>query len=154
MPQECSWKSMSCFIDSLNIDVAEKVKIYPSKSTFKFEGGRILTSLYHIEVPILLAYETVIIDFDVVESDLPLLLGKQTMKKWDLNINMGNDTAHFIINNKKNVELYTSASRHWCINIQPCLPTDSVPLDGTHLDAVSGLIELGFALVPQRGELN
>ena len=65
--------------------------------------------------------------FDVVDSDLPLLLGKQTMKRWNLNINTGNDTAHFIINNKKkNVELYTSASEHCCINIQPCLPTDSV----------------------------
>ena len=50
---------------------------------------------------------------DVVNSDLPLLLGKQTMKKWNLDIKMGNDTAHFIINNKKkNVELYTSAREH------------------------------------------
>ena len=45
-PQKCSWKVWSdCFIDSLNIDLAEKVKTYPSKSTFKFECGRILTSL-------------------------------------------------------------------------------------------------------------
>ena len=55
--------------------------------------------------------------------------GKQTMKKWNLNINTGNDTAHFIINGKKkNVELHTSASGYWCINIQPCLPTDSVKI--------------------------
>lgn len=48
-----------------------------------------------------------IIDFDVVESDLPLLLDKKTMKKWNLSINAGDDTAHFIINNKKkNLELY------------------------------------------------
>ena len=68
-----------------------------------------------------------IIDFDVVDSDLLLLLGKQTMKKWNLNINTRNDTAHFIVNNKKkNVELHSSAREHWCINIQPCLPTDSV----------------------------
>ena len=66
-----------------------------------------------------------IIDFYVVESDLSLLLGKKTTKKWNLNINMNNGTAHFIIKNKKkNVKLYTSASGHWCINIQPCLPTD------------------------------
>ena len=38
------------FIDSLNIDLAEKIKTYPSKSTIKFAGGRILTSLYNIEV--------------------------------------------------------------------------------------------------------
>ena len=70
-------------------------------------------SLYHTEALILLADETMIIDFDVVESDLPLLLDKQTMKKWNLSINAGDDTAHFIINNKKkNLELYASASGH------------------------------------------
>ena len=59
------------FINSLNIDLAEQVKTYPIKSTFKFGGGGILTSftsLYHIEVPILLADET---DHDVIESDWP-----------------------------------------------------------------------------------
>ena len=62
------------------------------------------------------------------------------MKKWNLDIKMGNDTAHFIINNKKkNVELYTSAREHWCIDIQSCLPTDSVPLDGTPLAGLRGV---------------
>ena len=45
----------------------------------------------------------------------------------NLNINTRNNTAHFIVNNKKkNVELYSSASEYWCINIQPCLPADYV----------------------------
>ena len=39
---------VDCFIDNLNIDLAEKVKTYPSESTFKFGGGHILMSLYHI----------------------------------------------------------------------------------------------------------
>ena len=128
-PQKCSWKVwFDCFIYSLNIDLAEKVKTYPNKSTFKFEDGYILTSLYNIKVQIRLADETAAIDFDVVDSDLPLLLGKQTMKKWNLNINTLNDTAHFIINNKKNHlwMKYSSASEYWCINIQPCLPADLV----------------------------
>ena len=33
---------VDCFIDSLNIDLTEKVKTYPSESTFRFKGGRIL----------------------------------------------------------------------------------------------------------------
>ena len=98
----------------MNIHLAEKVKAYPSKNTFKFKGGLILTSLYNIEVQILLADETAIIDFDVVDSDLLLLLGKRTMNKWNLNINTRNGTANFIINNKKkNVELYSSANEYW-----------------------------------------
>ena len=72
---------VDCFIDSLNIDLAEKVKTYLSKRTFKFWGRHILTSLYHTEVPILLADGTVIIDFDIVDIHVALLLGKQTIKK-------------------------------------------------------------------------
>ena len=72
---------VDCFIDSLNIDLAEKVKTYLSKRTFKFRGRHILTSLYHTEVPILLADGTVIIDFDIVDIHVALLLGKQTIKK-------------------------------------------------------------------------
>ena len=72
---------VDCFIDSLNIDLAEKVKTYLSKRIFKFRGRHILTSLYHTEVPILLADGTVIIDFDIVDIHVALLLGKQTIKK-------------------------------------------------------------------------
>ena len=61
------------FIDSLNIDLVEKVKNIREKA-FKFGGGCIITSLQNIEIPILLADETVIID--VLDSDLPLLFGK------------------------------------------------------------------------------
>ena len=35
------------FIDSLNVGLAEKVKAYPSKSTFKFGGGRIYVIILH-----------------------------------------------------------------------------------------------------------
>ena len=37
-------------------------------------------TLYHIDVPILLPNETVIIDFDVVENDLKLLGGQEVME--------------------------------------------------------------------------
>ena len=66
-------KYVIIFIDSLNIDLVEKVKNIREKA-FKFGGGCILTSLQNIEIPILLADETVIID--VLDSDLPLLFGK------------------------------------------------------------------------------
>ena len=103
---------------------------------FKFGGGRILQSLYCLEVPILLAGEESTLQFDVVQSDLPLLLGKQTMKKWNLTIRTGDDSAQLIIDGKvKEMALFTSASGHWCVNIQPCFPVDAMSI----LFSVSGL---------------
>ena len=66
-----------------------------SDNKFKFGVGKILKSLYVIEIPILLADEQITIKFDVVDSDIPLLLGKNTIKQWNLTINTGNDTAFF-----------------------------------------------------------
>ena len=47
-------------IESLNIDLVNKVKNYSSES-------HILKSLHHIDVPLLFAEETVITDFDIAE---------------------------------------------------------------------------------------
>ena len=69
----------------------------PSDNKFKFGVGKILKSLYVIEIPILLADEQITIKFDVVDSDIPLLLGKNTIKQWNLTINTRNDTAFFLL---------------------------------------------------------
>ena len=125
-----------CFIGSLDTRTATKVKKIHSNNKFKFGGGRILQSLYCLEVPILLAGEESTLRFDVVQSDLPLLLGKQTMKKWNLTIRTGDDSAQLTIDGKvKEMALFTSASGHWCVNIQPCFPVDAVSI----LFSVSGL---------------
>ena len=87
-----------------------KVKIYPSDNKFKFGVGQILKSLYVTEISILLAGEQITIKFDVADSDIPLLLGKNTIKQWNLTINTGNDTAWLTINDKlKEVKLYIPA---------------------------------------------
>ena len=75
--------------------------------------------------------------FDVVNSDIPLLLGKETMKKWDLIIYTAKEIAELTIDGKKGVvELFTARSNHWCIPIQPC----NVSLEAvTTLFTVSGM---------------
>ena len=75
----------------------------------------------------MIAGEITTLTFDVVDTNLPLLLGKQTMKKWNLVICTRNDTAEFSLNNvTKHVELFTSHSGHWCINIQPGFPVETL----------------------------
>ena len=49
------------------------------------------------------------------------------MKNWHLVINASNDTAEFTINaERKHVELFTSKSGHWCIEIQPNFPLEAI----------------------------
>ena len=43
---------------------------------FKFGGGRVVPSLFKVKAPILIANEIVMLSFDVVDSDIPLLLDK------------------------------------------------------------------------------
>ena len=73
----------------------------------------------------------------MVNSDIPLLLGKETMKKWDLIIYTAKEIAELTIDGKKGVvELFTARSNHWCIPIQPC----NVSLEAvTTLFTVSGM---------------
>ena len=94
-----------------------------------------------IQPPILVAGCHATISFDVVESDIPLLLGKKTTKNWHLVINASDDTAECTINGEtKHVELFISKSGHWCIEIQPNFPLEaiSVMFSVSHLSLYMG----------------
>ena len=116
-----------CFLDSMSDSMRKKVTEQSSSNKFKFGGGRVFKSIKRIKAPIMIANQITFIEFDVVETDLPLLLGKQNMKEWNVLINTGDDTAEITINSvKNNVELFNAPSGHWCINIQPGFPVEVV----------------------------
>jgi len=118
-----------CFLDSMSDRMFKCVEEIESESKFKFGGGRVLKSLYKLKAPVMIAGELTYLTFDVVDTELPLLLGKQTMKSWDVTICTRNDTAEFTLNDvKKNVELFTSPSGHWCVNVQPGFPEEVVDI--------------------------
>ena len=94
---------------------------------FKFGGGRVVPSLFKVQAPILIANEIVMLSFDVVDSDIPLLLGKETMKQWNFTIFTGNDSAELTIDTiTHKVELYTLSGGHWCLNIESSFPIEAI----------------------------
>ena len=116
-----------CFLDSMSEKMFNCVEKADSTNKFKFGGGRVVQSMYKLRAPVMIAGELTYLTFDVVDIELPLLLGKETMKSWDVTICTRNDTAEFTINDvKKNVELFTSPSGHWCVNVQPGFPEEVV----------------------------
>ena len=117
---------VDCFFEGLSNEELKLVEKAPSTTKLKFGGGRLLQSLYKFQAPILVAGCHVAIRFDV-ESDIPLLLGKKTMKNWYLVINASDNTAEFNLNGeRKHVELFTSKSGHWWIEIKPKFPLEAI----------------------------
>ena len=72
-----------CFIDSVSDYLYSKVIKSNSTNKFKFGGGRVVPYLFKVRAPILIANEIVMLSFDVADSDIPLLLSKETMKQWN-----------------------------------------------------------------------
>ena len=74
---------------------AQRKKIVKIKGvrTFKFGDGNKLNSLYKVILPYVIADIEVSIFTDVVNSDIPLLLNKDAMKRAETCLNFEDDTV-------------------------------------------------------------
>ena len=89
----CGTKWYKCFLETL-MD-AQKKKIVKIKGvrTFKFGDGNKLNSLYKVILPYVITDIEVSIITDVMNSDIPLLLSKDTMKRSGTCLNFEDDTV-------------------------------------------------------------
>ena len=87
--------------------------------TFKFSDGNKLNSLYKVILPCVIADIEVSIIIDVVNSDIPLLLSKDTMKRAGTCLNFEDDTVTML---KKKIPLSCTLSGHYYIPITKPLP--------------------------------
>ena len=91
----------------------------------KLNDGQTLQFLFIMVI--LLTSEQVSMKFDVVDGNIPLSPSKNIIKQWNWATSRSNDNASLVVSDKlKEVELYTYAGGHWCINIQPCFPVNKV----------------------------
>ena len=75
------------------------VKTVPSTQVFRFGREEIIKSLGQIILPCNLAGKDIFIKNDIVDSNIPLLLSKQSWKTASLKLNLENDTAKIWENN-------------------------------------------------------
>ena len=87
--------------------------------TFKFDVGNKLNSLYKVILPCVIADIEVSIITDVMNSDIPLLLSKDAMKRAGTCINFEDDTVTML---KKKIPLSCTLSGHYYIPITKPLP--------------------------------
>ena len=71
----------------------EKIIVKEGVRTFKFSDGNKLNSLYKVTLPCVFADIEVSIVTDVVDSDIPLLLSKDSMKRAATCHNFENDSV-------------------------------------------------------------
>ena len=95
---------------------AQKKKIVKIKGvrTFKFGDGNKLNSLYKVILLCVIADIEVSIITDVVNSDIPLLLSKDAMKRGGTCLNFEDDTVTM---SKKKIPLSCTSSGHYYIAI-------------------------------------
>ena len=78
-----------------SLDKKDKTKVYHSDrvKVFKFGGGTKLKSEGEYSIPAVIVGEHVTIKTDVVNSDIPLLLSRTTMKNASVKMDIEHDGA-------------------------------------------------------------
>ena len=110
----CGKQWLSGYIDSLDEDALKNVKKSPSQKVFRFGGGTLLSSEGSYSLPATLAGKKVNINTDVVDSNIPLLLSKDAMKKASMKLDLETDVAE-IFGTK--IHLNCTSSGHYCVPI-------------------------------------
>ena len=110
----CGLDWLNCFLETLTDEDLQKVVEEKSTMSFKFGDGSVVKSLKRVIFPAVLAGERCKIKTDVIDSDIPLLFGKPSMKKAKVKTDLENDCAIVL---GKHVDLECTASGHYCIPI-------------------------------------
>ena len=76
------------------------MKTLPTESKYRFGNGQVYQATKKMTVPAQLGNQLVMLSYDVVKAELPLLLGKDTMKKAETEINLSTDSVTMFGNNQ------------------------------------------------------
>ena len=105
-------KWMDIYIESLSPADQEKVTKISSHNSFKFGSGSVYKSLYKVKVPASVGKNSIFIESDIVETEIPMLLSRASMKKANTEINFKDDTVQ-MLGEKQRVIVTTSG--HYAI---------------------------------------
>ena len=125
----CGKKWLEGYINSLDQSDKRNIKQTGSRRMFVFGGGNKVRSEAEFCLPAQIAGKEVRIKTDVVQSDIPLILSRNTMKTAGVKMDLENDTATIF---GKEVILNLTASGHY-----------SVPINRTGKELVTKVFNTG-----------
>ena len=111
----CGKDWLEGYIGSLDMTDKDKIKHGEGFRVFKFGGGTRLKSVGEYELPATIVGKQVTVRTDVVDSDIPLLLSRDAMKKARVKLDVVNDSAEIL---GEQVPLNITTSGHYCITLR------------------------------------
>ena len=128
------------YLESLSPKDRATVEHSESQTVFKFGGGTRLESKGKWVLPCVLAGVHCKITTDVVESDIPLLLSKASMKKAQVKLDLTKDQASIF---GRDVQLQCTSSGHYCVPLHepeiPVRPTFDVLISSEDSPSEEGI---------------
>ena len=83
----------NCYITSLNENEKQKIKHHIPGNTYRFGDGKLFPALQNVDIPISLGSRNVMLNTDIVASDIPPPLSRKSMKKANVTRDFKNDHA-------------------------------------------------------------
>ena len=120
------------FIKTLSPDELRKVREVPGRSVFRFGDGVEAKSCKCMTLPFFIGGFKMLMDVEVVQSEIPLLISKGAMKQMGISLDFQKDIMKL---NGRNIKLQCTSTGHYC-----------VPVAKTSLDSPNVNVVLHFSL--------
>ena len=83
----------NCYINSSNSEEKSKIQHHIGTNVYRFGNGKLVQAVENKDLPIVTGGEHVMLNTDIVPSDIPLLLSRKSMKRAGMTIDFKNDQA-------------------------------------------------------------
>ena len=108
----CGKPWFQVYLDSLEEEDRSKITYKASSNIFKFGDGNKVNSVKQAEIPAVIGNVETMIQTDIVNSDIPLLLSKSSMKRAATELNFKDDTVNIL---GQNLPLRVTSSGHYTL---------------------------------------
>ena len=106
----------NCYINSSNSEEKSKIQHHIGTNVYRFGNGKLVQAVENKDLPIVTGGEHVMLNTDIVPSDIPLLLSRKSMKRAGMTIDFKNDQA---VAFPQKIRLINTKSGHSTIPIRP-----------------------------------
>ena len=106
----------NCYIINLNENEKQNIKHHTTGNTYWLGDGKLFPALQNVDIPISMGSRNVMLNTDVVASDIPLLLSRKSMKKANMTLDFKNDHAVIF---DQSIQLIVTKSGQYPFPINP-----------------------------------
>ena len=126
------------YITSLNENEKQRIKHHTPGNTYRFGDGKLFPALQNVDIPISLGSRNLMLNTDIVASDIPLLLSRKSMKKANMTLDFKNDHAVIF---DQSIQLIVTKSGQYPILINPYIATLNNVTSGVNTNVTLVAIE-------------